>query len=165
MENQEKAFLSQQLVCMLPPMALKVMAYLLNCQRMDVIKYYPKTLCDFMHITNEDLDLAIQTLVNHKLIGIKQTDEGYEIELHKDVINKYLNVKIQTIKTYSGLEMATEVTWKNVEKKSKDLSDMTDKDLQRLLLRIEAQLSERQQVREKVVTAEPSKEIIDDLPW
>lgn len=160
MEN-EKVFLSQQLICMLPPMALKVMAYLLNWQKMEVIKYYPKQMCDFMHINSNDLDLGIQTLINHKLIDISNIDGGYGIQINKETVNKYFNVKLQNVKEHKGLEMATEVIWKQEEKKSQDISDLSDDELKLLLLRIEASLSERQQMKNKVVKPEEK----DDLPW
>jgi hypothetical protein len=57
--------------------------------------------------------------------------------------------------------MATEVIWKQEEKKSQDISDLSDDELKLLLLRIEASLSERQQMKNKVVKPEEK----DDLPW
>ena len=59
METNEKAFMTQQLICMLPSLAVKVLGYLLNWQKYPVIKYYENQMTKFMHISKEELEVAI----------------------------------------------------------------------------------------------------------
>ena len=65
------------------------------------------------------------------------------------------------------ISMAENVTWnqetKAETKQSSNIDDMSEQDLKKLLLRIEASLNEKQQLRKCVVTAEPKE--VDDLPW
>lgn len=170
METNEKAFLTQQLICMLPPLALKVMGYLLNWQKYDIIKYYPKQMCGFMHITEDELELALQTLEDNKLICISKIDGQFAIQLDKKMIMSYINVPMQKVHDHEGFKLATEVTWNKdeldalfevpKEKKTDSIEAMSDEDLTKLLLRIEASLSERKQVKELVRSNEPN-----DLPF
>lgn len=160
MEN-EKVFLSQQLICMLPPLALKVMAYLLNWQRYDCIKYYENQMTKFMHITKEELEIAIQTLEDNNLIDISMVDQTYVIQINKATVKKYFEVPMQKIHDHDGIKMSEVVTWNKEEKQpSNDISDMSDKDIKTLLLRLQAQLNEREQTKKAVVAAS-----VDDLPF
>lgn len=159
MEN-EKVFLSQQLICMLPPLALKVMAYLLNWQRYDCIKYYENQMTKFMHITKEELEIAIQTLEDNNLIDISMVDQTYVIQINKATVKKYFEVPMQKIHDHDGIKMSEVVTWNKEEKPSNDISDMSDKDIKTLLLRLQAQLNEREQTKKAVVAAS-----VDDLPF
>ena len=160
MEKDEKVFLSQQLICMLPPLALKVMAYLLNWQRYDCIKYYENQMTKFMHITKEELEIAIQTLEDNNLIDISMVDQTYVIQINKATVKKYFEVPMQKIHDHDGIKMSEVVTWNKEEKPSNDISDMSDKDIKTLLLRLQAQLNEREQTKKAVVAASG-----DDLPF
>ena len=164
METNEKVFLSQQLICMLPPLALKVMGYLLNWQKYDSIKYFPNQMCGFMHITEKELELAIQTLEDNNLISIGKIDQTYMITINKETVRKYFNVDMRIIHDHQGIKMSETVKWNIGEDKAPQnasIESMSDDDLKKLLMRIEASLSERQQVKELVKTSSTK----DDLPW
>ena len=66
--EKERIFLTQQLICMLPPLALKVLGYLINWQKYESIKYFSKQMTSFMHITEEELEI-IKRARNHKSIS------------------------------------------------------------------------------------------------
>lgn len=159
MEN-EKVYASQQLICMLPPLALKVMLYLLNWQKYDSIKYYPNQMCGFMHITEDDLELAIQTLEDNNLISIGKIDQTYMITINKETVKKYFNVKMEVVHDHKGIPMAKEVTWNVEEEPKQEIADMSEQEITAMILRLQAQLNEKQQVKKLVKNNEP-----DDLPW
>ena len=159
MEKNERVYLSQQLVCMLPPLACKVMLYLIGWQSRPEIKYYERQMCAFMHISLEELQLSIETLINLHLISIEQGDDVPTIKLNRDVISKYYNVPMDKVKEHDGFVMATEVTWKKDEKKD---DEMSDDELKRTILRLQSMLSEREQTKQLVRTTASSD---DGLPW
>ena len=148
METNEKVFLSQQLICMLPPLALKVMGYLLNWQKYDSIKYYPNQMCGFMHITEEELELALQTLEDNKMISI-----------NKETVRKYFKVDMKVIHDHQGIKMAEHVTWNTSKAKEPQIEDMTPTQIQAMILRLQAQLNEKKQVKDMI------KNDFDDLPF
>ena len=159
MEKNERVYLSQQLVCMLPPLVLKVMMYLIGWQSREVIKYYEKQMCAFMHIEPLELELSIETLINLHLIIIEQGDDVPTIKLNKEVISKYYNVPMDKVKEHDGFVMATEVTWKKEEKKD---DEMSDDELKQTIMRLQAMLNEREQTKQLVRTTASSD---DGLPW
>lgn len=159
MEKNERVYLSQQLVCMLPPLACKVMLYLIGWQSRPEIKYYERQMCAFMHISPEELQLSIETLINLHLITVELGDDVPLIQLNKEVIRKYYDVSMDKVKEHDGFVMATEVTWKKEEKKD---DDMSDDELKQTIMRLQAMLNERQQTKELVRTTASSD---DGLPW
>lgn len=160
MEKNERVYLSQQLVCMLPPLACKVMLYLIGWQSRPEIKYYERQMCAFMHISPEELQLSIETLINLHLITVDNGDDVPSIKLNRDVISKYYNVQMDKVKEHKGFELATEVTWKKNEKKD---DEMSDEELKRTILMLQAKLNEREQAKQLVKTTAASSD--DGLPW
>lgn len=168
MEN-EKVYASQQLICMLPPMALKVMLYLLNWQKFDNIKYYPNQMTKLMHISQEDLDLAIQTLEDNKLIDTQIIDQTWLLSINKEVVKKYFNVTMQQVHDHQGLKMATKVTWNKVEKKeepskSASYEDLTESQIEKLIQRLQVIKNEKEQTQKVVVSMSKNNDV-DSLPF
>jgi hypothetical protein len=162
METNEKVYASQQLICMLPALALKVLLYLMNWQRYGNVKYFQKQMCGFLHIDASELDLAIQTLADNKLIDVCKIDDNWCFNLNKDTIKKYFDVPMQTIKDHEGLKLSKEITWnKETTTQSNDVNDMSEDEMKRMLLMLQARLKEKQEVKKVVVT----NDVVDDLPW
>lgn len=159
MEKQDKVFMTQQLICMLPSLCVKTLGYLINWQKYEVIKYYPNQMTKFMHITEKELEIALQTLSDRKLIDISKMDGNYVIQLNKKVIMSYINVPMQKVHDTEGFKLADKVTW-NAEEKKEALSidDMDEKQIQAMILRLQASLNEKKQVKELV----KSNEVVDD---
>ncbi len=165
MENKsKKIFPSQQLVCCLDSRVLKVFMWLCGWQSQGDIKLYVSQMSKFLHLSEEDVELGIQTLEDIKLIDIKKIDQTFIANLNAEQVDKYFKIPMSKIAESGGIQIASEVTWnKEQEQKSCDkLGDMSDQDLKRLLLRIEAQLSEREQVKKVVVKADNE---LTDLPF
>lgn len=170
MEKKEKVYMSSQLVCMLPPMACKVFQYILGWQNSEIIKYYPKQYAKMLHMDELEVELAIQTLVDNKLLDVGIIDQTFILEINKDMVRKYFDVPLQKVHDHEGFKMSTKVTW-NVSEQDKpkpkavDIEDMDEGQLQKLLLRIEASLNEKQQMKKLVKMAEEPCVSTDDLPF
>lgn len=166
---KEKVFLSTQLICMLPPMALKVMAYLINWQSQEWTKFYPKQWVKFLKMTEEEIETSIQTLVENKLINVQHDGENWMLQVNKPQVRKYMEVPLQKVHDHSGFEMATFVGWnktKVVEKKQ-DVEDMSKEQIEAMILRLQASLNEKKEIEKMVKFAsEPTtKSSTDDLPF
>ena len=167
MENKEKVFMSTQLICMLPPMALKVMAYVINWQSQEWVKYYPKQWIKFLKMTEEDIELSIQTLVDNKLVNVQHDGENWMLQVNKPQVKKYMEVALQKVHDHAGFEMATFTTWnktKVVEKKQ-DIDDMSKEQIQAMILRLQAQLNEKKQIEKLVNFASEPTQDNDGLPF
>lgn len=158
----KKAFVSTQLLAVLPPMALKTLMYICNWQNSpNGIMLYEHRFAKTLKMTEQEVRLCIQTLINLKLIELTRIDGKWRIEINVDEFGKYLKIPMERVIEHEGYKMADKVEYEAVEEnKPSSIEDMSDEDLKKLLLRIEASLSERQQVKELVKTNVPS-----DLPF
>ena len=141
-DKKDRAYLSNQLCCLLPPVACKVMYYLLNWGG-NKVRYYPRQFSKFMHLSVEEIELGIQTLVDNRLIIVSEVDNGWVFEANNDIVQKYFHVPMQTIHDHEGFKMAEEVTW-NIDKKTREFYDrvgvMSNEELQKVINRLEETL-------------------------
>ena len=158
METNEKVYASQQLICMLPALALKVICYLMNWQKYDNIKYYQKQMCGFMHLDPSELDLAIQTLVDNKLINVSKIDDNWCFNLNKDTIKKYFDVPMQTVKDHEGLKLSKEITWNKETTQTDSFSSISDEQLEKMV----QELQRRREEKKKGCQVVYANDVVDD---
>lgn len=153
---EKKAFVSTQLLAVLPPMALKVIMYICNWQNSpNGIMLYEHRFAKTLKMTEQEVRLCIQTLINLKLIDLTRIDGKWRIEINVDEFGKYLKIPMERVIEHEGYKMADKVEYDNESvpiEESDEFEDMTEQQLQRLLLRIEASLNEKKQVKELVKT-------------
>ena len=164
MENTERVYLSQQLICMLPPLALKILAYMLNWQKFDVIKYYPRQMEKFMHIDRTALEFGIQTLIDNHLLNVTKVGEDYEFTINKETVKKYFTVPMDKICSHDGIEISQKVTW-NKETTPKDsFSNISDDQLEKMIMELQRRREEKKKDCQ-VIYAKDSGFEIDSLPF
>lgn len=160
METKSKRiYPSQQLVCCLDSRVLKIFMWLCGWQSQGDIKLYIKQMSKFLHLTEKECELGIQTLEDIRLIDIKKIDQTYIANINAEQVDKYFKIPISKIAEGNGIPMATEVKW-NVEEEE-DVDDMSEQQIQAMILRLQAQLNEKKEVR-KIVTSSVN---VDDLPF
>ena len=164
METKSKRiYASNQLIVALDPRVLKVCMWILGWQSQGSIKYYPKQYAKAMKMEEDEVERCIQSLVNAKLIDVSRVDQTWMLTPNADQFQKYYEIDLSKVLEGRGIPMADTVTWnetRETKSKSNSIEDMSEDDLKRLLMRIEASLSERQQVKELVRSNEPN-----DLPF
>lgn len=166
--ERKRIYPSQQLVCVLPPTVLKTYMYLLGWQSQGTIKLYVRQIAKATKLNETEVELALQTLEDVHLIDISKVDQTYCATLNAEQAQKYFNIPMSKIMDSEGIKVSESIRWNKEENKASqasgiDVSELSETDLKRLLLRIEASLSERQQMRKAVVTPEPK--VDDGLPW
>ena len=112
----------------------------------------------------KEVELCIQTLVNCKLIDVSLVDQTWMLTPNAEQFQKYYDIPMSKVLEGNGILMAKEATWN----KQNDSSDeMSDEELQRQILVLQTMLSERKQVRNKVVSMAASNDdnYCSDLPF
>ena len=161
MEKQTKRiYPSSQLVCALDAMVLKVLMWILGWQSQGSIKYYPKQFAKACKMTEDEVDLCIQTLIDIKLLDVSRIDQTWMLTPNGDRFQKYFDVPISKVIESDGIPMAKEVTWNVEEEPKQEIADMSEQEITAMILRLQAQLNEKQQVKKLVKNNEP-----DDLTW
>lgn len=161
MENAERkrVYPSQQLTVALQPNTLKCLMWI--CGWGSSVKYYEKQFAKACKMEIEEVEIQIQTLVNANLVDVSKVDEVWILSPNVATFQKYYEIPLSKVLEGAGIPIATDVNWNCEESPKQDISDMTEQELKTLLLRIEASLSERQQMKKCVVNnQEPT-----DLPF
>lgn len=161
--DKERVYISNQLACMLPPTALKTLFYLISWQSQEQIKYFDKQFSKAMHLDKAEIEQAIQLLIDKELISASRIDNHWVFELEKKKIQSYFNVPMQKVYDHEGFKLPPQITWNKEEQKSRDINDMSDDEMKRMILMLQARLNEKQQVKEKVVSM-PNNDS-DSLPF
>lgn len=155
MEKKEKVYVSTQLLAVLPPMVLKVLLFICNWQNSPSgIMLYEHRFARTLKLTDQEVKLCIQTLIDLKLIDLTRIDGKWRIELLKDTFDKYLKIPMDRVIEHQGYKMATEVTYDTTETEpQKSFDNMTTEQLQKMILMMQAQLNEKKQVEDMVKAA------------
>lgn len=161
MDSKKFYFPCQQLVVALDARALKVLIYICNWQSQGGLKYYPNGLAKAMKMDVDECELCIQTLDDAKLIDISRVDQTFMISANGEQMQKYFKLPIKDVIDGKGIPMAKEVTWNVVEEPKEDVSEMTEQQITAMILRLQAQLNEKKEVRKMIRNNEPT----DDLPF
>ena len=161
MEKQTKRiYPSSQLVCALDARVLKVLMWILGWQSQGSVKYYPKQFAKACKMTEDEVDLCIQTLIDIKLLDVSRIDQTWMLTPNAERFQKYFDVPISKVIESDGIPMAKEVTWNVEEEPKQEIADMSEQEITAMILRLQAQLNEKQQVKKLVKNNEP-----DDLPF
>lgn len=156
--DKKRIYPSTQLVVALDSKTLKVAMWILGWQNQGSVKYYPKQFAKACKMTEEEVELCIQTLVNCKLLDVSKVDQTWMLTPNAEQFQKYYEVPMSKVLEGNGIPMAKEVTWKKEE-----ANEDSDEDLKRQILMLQARLNERQQMKKCVVTVEDN--YCNDLPF
>lgn len=164
--DKERVYISTQLLSVLPPIALKVASFICNWQNSpNGIMLYEHRFAKTLKMTEEEVRISIQTLINLKLIDLTNIDNKWKIEFNPTEWQKYYKIPMDKVIEHEGYKLATEVTYDKVDNntKSNDVDDMSDDEMKRMILMLQAKLNEKQQVKEKVVSMHNND--YDNLPF
>lgn len=162
METKSKRiFPSTQLIVALDAKVLKVYLWILSwSSSQGSVKYYEKQFAKACKLTEDEVDLCIQSLVDAKLIDISRVDQTWMITPNEEQNQKYYQIPISKVLEGKGIAMADTVTWNASEAPTQDISDMSEQQIQAMILRLQASLNEKKQLKELIKDNVPN-----DLPF
>ena len=163
MENKGKRiYPATQLIVALDPRVLKVYLWILSwSSSQGSVKYYERQFSKACKMTEEEVELCIQTLVDTKLIDISRVDQTWMITPNDEQNQKYYNIPISKVLEGSGIPMASNVSWNCDVEPKEDIADMSEQQITAMILRLQAQLNEKKEVKKMVA----SPNIPNDLPF
>lgn len=163
METKSKRiYPSTQLIVALDARVLKVYLWILSwSSSQGSVKYYEKQFAKACKMSEDEVELCIQSLVDAKLIDISRVDQTWMITPNEEQNQKYYQIPISKVLEGNGIKMAESVTWNASEAPTHDVADMTEQQIQAMILRLQAQLNEKKEVRKMVA----SNVDVNDLPF
>lgn len=162
METKSKRiFPSTQLIVALDAKVLKVYLWILSwSSSQGSVKYYEKQFAKACKMTEDEVELCIQSLVDAKLIDISRVDQTWMITPNEEQNQKYYQIPISKVLEGKGIAMADTVTWNASEAPTQDISDMSEQQIQAMILRLQASLNEKKQLKGLIKDNVPN-----DLPF
>ena len=162
METKSKRiYPSTQLIVALDAKVLKVYLWILSwSSSQGSVKYYEKQFAKACKMTEDEVDLCIQSLVDAKLIDISRVDQTWMITPNEEQNQKYYQIPISKVLEGKGIAMADTVTWNASEAPTQDISDMSEQQIQAMILRLQASLNEKKQLKGLIKDNVPN-----DLPF
>lgn len=163
METKSKRiFPSTQLIVALDARVLKVYLWILSwSSSQGSVKYYEKQFAKACKMTEDEVELCIQSLVDAKLIDVSRVDQTWMLTPNEEQNQKYYQIPISKVLEGNGIKMAESVTWNCDVEPKQDVADMSEQQIQAMILRLQAQLNEKKEVK-KIVTSSVN---VDDLPF
>lgn len=161
--ESKRLYPSTQMVLYLAPNVLRVLMWVLGWQGKTII-YYPSQYQKALKMDVDEIERCLQALFDKNILTYQKIDDKWVLEPVADTFQKFFDIKIsKVIESEKTLEMADKVTWNKEETttKSNDIDDMSDDEMKRMVLMLQARLKERAEVKKVVVT----NNVVDDLPF
>ena len=159
--ERKRVYPSQQLTVALDAKTLKVLLWI--CGWGSSVKYYAKQFAKACKMEEEEVELQIQTLVNANLVDVSKVDNVWIISPNGKTFQKYYEIPLSKVLEGNGIPVAKEISW-NCEAPKEDISEMSEQQIRTMILRLQASLNEREQMKKVVVTPEPKVDY-DSLPF
>lgn len=160
----KRLYPSTQMVLYLAPNVLRVLMWVLGWQGKTII-YYPSQYQKALKMDVDEIERCLQALFDKNILSYQKIDDKWVLEPVADTFQKFYDVKIsKVIESEKTLEMTDKVTWNKEETttKSNDIDDMSDDEMKRMVLMLQARIKERAEVKKKVVTNNVD---LSDLPF
>lgn len=160
----KRLYPSTQMVLYLAPNVLRVLMWVLGWQGKTII-YYPSQYQKALKMDVDEIERCLQALFDKNILSYQKIDDKWVLEPVAETFQKFYDVKIsKVIESEKTLEMTDKVTWNKEETttKSNDIDDMSDDEMKRMLLMLQARIKERAEVKKKVVTNNVD---LSDLPF
>ena len=164
----KKTYLPMQMKCLMPDTMYKVIDSLFAFQKDGIVNYSKKT-CECLHIDVSIFEQCVQTGINVGILSFVEKDGGiYRFKINEEGINKFRNIEWKDVPNIKMIGLATEVKFKSDAKPAKqstEFEDMSEDDMKRMMLMLQARLKEREEVNKIVKFASDSTSDDDGLPW
>lgn len=130
------------------------------------VRYYSRQFMKATGLSEEYLEKCIQALVDSRLITVTNTEQGFLFTPNAEEHQKYFEMPLAQILESKKITMAREATWNKTTpiQKSK-FEDMDAEQIQALIIRLQASLQEKEQMKKFVKVTSSPTEKFDDLPF
>lgn len=160
----ERIYISTQLLAVLPPIALKVAYFICNWQNSpNGIMLYEHRFAKTLKLTEEEVRIAIQTLIDLKLIFLTRVDDKWKIEFNSNEWQKYYKIPMSKAIEHEGYKLSTHVTYDQQKASESDLEGISDDQLEKLVLELQRRRNQKKGCQ--VVYATSNNDDFDDLPF
>ena len=168
-EKPKRLYPSAQLLVALDAKVLKT--YLWITIWGGSVRYFSKQFSKAIGISEDETERCIQALVDKRLVTVTNTEQGFLLTPNAEEHQKYFEIPLGQMLGCDKIKMADEATWTKTTpvQKSKiedmEIKDMDAQQIQALIVRLQASLKEKEQLKKFVKVTPSPTEKFDDLPF
>ena len=131
-DEQNKKLLPSQLMFLLPPIAAQLLHYLFSFSlKSDGKGYFYQRTFNYLKITEDDFDTALQTLIDSGIVDVTRRDETtYEYVVNYEKLKELL-FPFKDMPNIEKINLSTDITFKNINANSSNC-ESTDLQLNEL---------------------------------
>lgn len=166
-EKPKRFYPSTQLMVTLDSRVLKTYLWICNWMALGGARYYSRHFSKVIKLTEDEVERCIQALIDYKLVDVTNTDQGFLLMPNVDQAKKYIEVPVaKVIESDAFIDIAEKATWnKTTTVQKSKIEDMNTEQIQALIVRLQASLQEKEQMKKFVKVASSPTEKFDDLPF
>lgn len=168
-EKPKRLYPSSQLLVALEARVLKTYLWILNWG--GSVRYFSRHFSKAIGISEDRVERCIQALVDKRLVTVTNTEQGFLLTPNAEEHQKYFEIPLGQMLGCDKIKMADEATWTKTTpvQKSKiediEIDDMDDDQLEAVMIRLQASINERKQMKKFVKVTSSPTEKFDDLPF
>lgn len=130
------------------------------------VRYFSRQFMKATGLSEDYLEKCIQALVDSRLITVTNTEQGFLLTPNPEEHQRYFEMPLAQILEGDKITMARKVTWnKTTLVQNLNFDDMDDDQLESVMIRLQASINERKQMKKFVKVASSPTEKFDDLPF
>ena len=117
--EQNKKLLPSQLMFLLPPIAAQLLHYLFSFSlKSDGKGYFYQRTFNYLKITEDEFDTALQTLIDNEIVDVTRRDETtYDYIVNYDKINEFV-FPFKEMLNMEKIKISTDITFRNIKANS-----------------------------------------------
>ena len=168
-EKPKRLYPSAQLVVALDAKVLKTYVWIIIWG--GSVRYFSRHFSKAIGISENRVERCIQALVDKRLVTVTNTEQGFLLTPNAEEHHKYFEIPLGQMLGCEKIKMAEKATWnKNAPiQKPKfediEIDDMDDDQLEAVMIRLQASINERKQMKKFVKVTPSPTEKFDDLPF
>lgn len=155
-DEQNKKLLPSQLMFLLPPIAAQLLHHLFSFSlKSDGKGYFYQRTFNYLKITEDEFDTALQTLIDNGIVYVNRRDETtYEYVVNYEKLKEFL-FPFKDMPNIEKIKLSTDITFKNIKANSSNC-ESTDLQLNELAMKLTS--SERSKLMDMLMVLK-AKEI------
>ena len=151
----KKKLLPMQLIGLLPPKAAKFfyMVYVLSKNNKKC--FYSPNLLKLCHMSNDDCDIALQTLIDNGIVNVIKNGSSYQCIINYDKFEEF-SYPFNDLADKDEIKLSTEVTFRNISDDSCSIDELTDDQMK------EITIDQFNKFKERFYSLQKKKEMVED---
>lgn len=130
------------------------------------MRYFSKQFSKAIGMSEDEVERCIQALIDYKLVDVTNTEQGFLFNPNAEESEKYFEMLLGHVLEGDKIKMAEKATWnKTAAVQKSKIEDMDAQQIQALIVRLQASLKEKKQMKKFVKVASTPSGKFDDLPF